>query len=79
MKKYISDISYTYKGRLARDFGGVFDYFWRNVDLVVANPIELCDIKKARNVEQIKGTRFNPRRPVKGLSKTHSEWIYTYS
>jgi len=49
------DISYTYKGRLARDFGGVFDYFWRQVNLVVANPIELCDVTQARNADQLKG------------------------
>ena len=40
---------------MARDFGGVFDYFWRNVNLVVANPIELCDISQARNVDQLNG------------------------
>ena len=49
------EISYTYKGRLARDFGGIFEYFWRHVNLVVANPIELCDVNKARNAQQLNG------------------------
>jgi len=52
---YPKDISFTYKGRLARDFGGIFDYFWSNVELIVANPIELCESQTIRNKHQIKG------------------------
>ena len=53
--KVISDISYTYKGRLARDFGGIFEYFWEKIELIVANPIELCQTTPIVNKKQIKG------------------------
>ena len=49
------DISYTYKGRLARDFGGIFEYFWEKIELIVANPIELCQTTPVANKKQIKG------------------------
>ena len=49
------DISYTYKGRLARDFGGIFEYFWEKIELIVANPIELCQTTPIVNKKQIKG------------------------
>ena len=53
--KDILDISYTYKGRLARDFGGIFEYFWEKIELIVANPIELCQTTPIVNKKQIKG------------------------
>ena len=49
------EIAYTYKGRLARDFGGIFEYFLKYVDLILANPIEFCENHTIRNAKEIKG------------------------
>ena len=43
---------------MARDFGGIFEYFLKYVNLVVANPIEFCANHKIRNAAEIKGIRI---------------------
>lgn len=49
------DIAYTYKARLARDFGGVFDYFWNGVRLIPADPLGACPGQTVYNADDIKG------------------------
>lgn len=49
------DIAYTYKARLARDFGGIFDHMWRDVTLLPAEPLESCPDDIILNASQLKG------------------------
>jgi hypothetical protein len=49
------DIAYTYKARLARDFGGIFDYFWNDVQLVASDPLLGCEPDKIYNADKIRG------------------------
>ena len=49
------DIAYTYKARLARDFGGIFDNFWDGVRLIPADPLTACPDEIIHNAKELKG------------------------
>ncbi|CAG5105911.1 Oidioi.mRNA.OKI2018_I69.chr1.g2562.t1.cds [Oikopleura dioica] len=49
------DIAYSYRGRFARDFGGIFERFMSHVPLIPASPIEACPDAPPTNVAQLKG------------------------